>query len=49
MLIIKNLSEEFSERQRDIQEVADIEAVIQSQDAWSYQTLNDLLEQDSIR
>ncbi|ALF60082.1 ribosomal-protein-alanine acetyltransferase [Psychrobacter urativorans] len=49
MLIIKHLSEELSEHQRDIQEVADIEAVIQSQDAWSYQTLNDLLGQDSIR
>lgn len=49
MLIIKNLSHEFSKCQRDIQEVAEIEAVIQSQDAWSYQTLNDLLKQESIR
>ena len=48
MLVIKKLSKELAKQQRDIQAVADIEAVIQSQDAWIYQTFNDLLEQDSI-
>ena len=49
MLIIKHLSDEFSERQRDIQVVADIEAMIQLEDAWNYETITDLLTQESIR
>ena len=31
-----------------IKEVADIEAILQPQDAWSYRTITKLLEQDSI-
>lgn len=36
------------ERKAVIQAVADIEAIIQTQDPWGYQTIIDLLAQDSI-
>ncbi|WP_298980376.1 ribosomal protein S18-alanine N-acetyltransferase [uncultured Psychrobacter sp.] len=48
MLTIELLNKHLFKAQSIIQAVADIEALIQPQDAWSYQTLVDLLEQDSI-
>ena len=48
MLIIKKLSNEFAKQQQEIQAVADIEALVQSQDAWSYGAFSELLEQNSI-
>ena len=48
MFAIEDLPIHAAERQHVIQAVADIEAVVQPQDAWSYQTLLQLLEQDSI-
>ena len=37
-----------AESEKMLQAVANIEAIVQQQDAWSYQTLLELLEQDSI-
>ncbi|MDX2374409.1 ribosomal protein S18-alanine N-acetyltransferase [Psychrobacter sp. PP-21] len=37
-----------AESEKIIQAVANIEAIVQPQDAWSYQTLLELLNQDSI-
>ena len=48
MLTIELLNKHLFKAQSIIQAVADIEALIQPQDAWSYQILVDLLEQDSI-
>lgn len=48
MLTINLLNKKISESQKDIQAVADIETIIQPQDAWSCETLSELLEQDSI-
>lgn len=48
MLTIESLNKRSSNTQNTIQAVANIEALIQPQDAWCYQTLVDLLEQDSI-
>jgi len=48
VLTIELLNKHLSKAQSIIQAVADIEALIQPQDAWSYRTLVDLLEQDSI-
>ena len=48
MPTIKSLNKTSSKAQVIIQAVADIEAIIQPQDAWSYKTLSELLEQDSI-
>ncbi len=48
MPTIKLLNKESSNAQSMIQVVANIEALVQLQDAWSYQTLIELLEQDSI-
>ncbi|WP_299238084.1 ribosomal protein S18-alanine N-acetyltransferase [uncultured Psychrobacter sp.] len=48
VLTIELLNKHLFKAQSIIQAVADIEALIQPQDAWSYQTLVDLLEQDSI-
>ena len=48
MPTIESLNKKSSKAQNIIQAVADIEAVIQPQDAWVYQTLVELLEQDSI-
>lgn len=48
MLTIELLNKHLFKAQSIIQAVADIETLIQPQDAWSYQILVDLLEQDSI-
>ena len=48
MMVIKGLTTNSSDFEQGLQAVADIEAVIQPQDAWNYQTLLELLEQDSI-
>ena len=48
MLTIELLNKKSSNTQKTIQAVADIEAIIQPQDAWGYQTIIELLEQDSI-
>lgn len=48
VLTIELLNKHLFKAQSIIQAVADIEALIQPQDAWSYQALVDLLEQDSI-
>ena len=45
---INNLSVNTSEREQTLQAVANIETIIQSKDAWNYQTIIELLEQDSI-
>ncbi|MER2012798.1 MAG: ribosomal protein S18-alanine N-acetyltransferase [Psychrobacter alimentarius] len=48
MAVIENVSVHAVDYQQTIQAVADIEAVVQPHDAWTYQTLITLLEQDSI-
>lgn len=48
MVVIENVSVHAVDYQQTIQAVADIEAVVQPHDAWTYQTLITLLEQDSI-
>ena len=48
MFIIKKLATNTSERQQALQAVANIETLVQPHDAWTYQTLVELLEQDSI-
>lgn len=48
MPTINLLNKESSNAQGMIQAVAHIEAIIQPQDVWNYQTLIELLEQDSI-
>ena len=48
MPTIESLNKDSSNAQSIIQAVAKIEAIIQPQHAWSYQTLSELLEQDSI-
>lgn len=48
MVVIENVSVHAVDYQQTIQAVADIEAVVQLHDAWTYQTLITLLEQDSI-
>ena len=48
MPTIESLNKKSSKAQNIIQAVADIEAVIQPQDAWSYQTIIELIAQDSI-
>lgn len=48
MLTIELLNKKSSESEKDIQAVANIETIIQPQDAWNYQTIIGLLEQDSI-
>ena len=45
---INNLPADTSEREQTLQSVAKIEEFVQSQDAWNYQTLSELLGQDSI-
>lgn len=49
MLIITMLPTKLDDRRVIIQAVAEIEAVIQPYDAWTYQALIDLLTQDSIK
>ncbi len=48
MLTIEKLTAVINENKLVIQAVANIETIIQMQDAWSYQTITELLEQDSI-
>lgn len=45
---IRNQPLNASEREQTLQDVANIEAIIQPQDAWGYQTIIELLEQDGI-
>ena len=47
MFIIKKLATNTSERQQAIQAVANIEALVQPHDAWTEQTLAEMLAQDS--
>lgn len=49
MPTIEILNKKSSNAQNIIQAVANIEAIIQPQDTWSYQTLSELLKQDSIQ
>ncbi|BFM01973.1 hypothetical protein Psyaliredsea_06200 [Psychrobacter alimentarius] len=48
MLTIELFNKKSSNAQSIIQIIANIEAIVQPQDAWMYQTLITLLEQDSI-
>ncbi len=48
MQTIESFNKKSSNAQSTIQAVADIETIIQPQDAWSYRTITELLEQDSI-
>lgn len=48
MLTIELFNKKSSNAQSIIQIIANIEAIVQPQDAWTYQTLITLLEQDSI-
>ena len=48
MPTIEPLNKKSTETQNLIQAVANIEVIVQPQDTWSYQTLLELLEQDSI-
>ena len=48
MFLIEALSTNTAELEQVVQAVANIEAIVQPQDAWSCQTLLELLEQDSI-
>ena len=49
MFDVKILTDELDKRLATVEAVAAIEAVIQLQESWSNQTLNELLEQDSIQ
>ena len=48
MLMIKVLSTHSADFEQVLQAVADIEAIVQPQDAWGYQTLVESLKQDSM-
>ena len=48
MFIIKKLATNTSERQQAIQAAANIEALVQPHDAWTEQTLAEMLAQDSM-
>ena len=48
MFLIEALSTNTAELEQAVQAVADIEAIVQPQDAWSYQTLVELLKQESM-
>ena len=48
MLNIELLNKKSSKAQNIIQAVANIETILQPQDAWSYQTIIELIAQDSI-
>lgn len=48
MFIIKKLATNTSERQQAIQATANIEALVQPHDAWTEQTLAEMLAQDSM-
>ena len=49
MFNIKILTDELDKRLATVEAVAALEAMIQRQEPWSNQTLNELLEQDSIQ
>lgn len=49
MSSIKMLINEPDKRAEMLEAVTAIEAMVQIQEPWSYQTINDLLQQDSIR
>lgn len=49
MFSIKMLINEPDKRAEMLEAVAAIEAMVQLQEPWSYQTINDLLQQDSIK
>ena len=48
MLMIKILSTRSADFEQVLQAVADIEAIVQPQDAWGFQTLVESLKQDSM-
>ena len=48
MFILKKLVTNTSERQQALQAVANIEALVQPHDAWTEQTLAEMLAQDSM-
>ena len=48
MFIIEKLATHTSNRQKTIDAVADIELLVQPHDAWTYQTLVEMLAQDSM-
>ena len=48
VVVIESLTTHSSDFEQVLQAVAGIEAIVQPQDAWNYQTLLELLEQDSI-
>lgn len=48
MFIIEKLATHTSNRQKTIEAVADIELLVQPHDAWTYQTLVEMLAQDSM-
>ena len=48
MFIIKKLAINTSERQQALQAVANIEALVQPHDAWTEQSLAEMLAQDSM-
>ena len=48
MFIIEKLATHTSKRQKTIEAVADIELLVQPHDAWTYQTLVEMLAQDSM-
>ncbi|WP_413519593.1 ribosomal protein S18-alanine N-acetyltransferase [Psychrobacter glacincola] len=48
MFAIKMLTDEPDRRGEMLEAVATIEAMVQLQEPWTYQTIDDLLEQDSI-
>ncbi|WP_227698053.1 ribosomal protein S18-alanine N-acetyltransferase [Psychrobacter aquimaris] len=48
MVVIESLTTHISDFEQVLQAVEGIEAIVQPQDAWNYQTLLELLEQDSI-
>ena len=48
MLMIKVLSTHSADFEQVLQAVADIEAIVQPQDAWGFQTLVESLKQDSM-
>ena len=48
MFIIEKLATHTSKRQQTIEAVANIELLVQPHDAWTYQTLVEMLAQDSM-
>ena len=48
MFIIEKLATNTTELQQTMEAVANIESLVQPQDAWTYKTLVEMLEQDSI-